>query len=124
MRRWRRCGVKLVVLLASLLQLGMPVFSPARMAQESLLAQVICSPSGTIRRVVVDADGGIREAGGSAAHEEHCPLCSAGGALVATKAPAEPKPAGIAPALRRGATWGPRDGAALTPPATGPPLST
>lgn len=121
MSLWRRLGFSVFALCVAMMQTGVPVFAYARLAQESLLAQVICTPSGATRRISIDADGNFREIDAPPGLAEHCSLCGTGAApppscrAAAAEHPACPGP------IRRSGTWFQQEAATLTPPATGPP---
>lgn len=122
MYRWSRLGFSAFAFCIALMQFAMPVITYARMAQESRLVQTICSPSGSSKRVFVEADGTFREADTSSGHVDHCALCSAAGAgLPATQAAVPNITAGESP-VGHGGLWFPHKPATLTPPATGPPF--
>jgi hypothetical protein len=119
---WSRLGLSAFAFCIALMQFGMPVISYARMAQESRLGQIICSPSGATKRVFVEADGTFREADTSTGHVEHCTLCCVGGAGSPAMQAATPDiTTGEGPIKHRG-LWLPYDAATLAPPATGPPF--
>jgi hypothetical protein len=78
MRVLRRVRFIALALLVALLQSGLPVPAYAKMAKDHGLMQEICTPSGA-KKVVVDSDGGAREATPDSSHADHCQVCSVTG---------------------------------------------
>jgi len=108
-----------LVALLALLQAGTPVLAYAKMAQQGGLTQEICSSSGA-KKVVIDADGSVREATDDG-HRDHCSLCTAPGAVPVSTLIQLHESARHSGALRVGQTCFQGSPALVTPPATGPP---
>lgn len=118
-RLFSRLSLLWAILLVASVQAGMPVAAYARMAAQASLTQEICSPLGA-RKVVIDADGAVREVAPDASHDDHCPLCTAASTATGNGFDGDFTAPGRTIAAQSAQTGGfapPR----LSPPATGPP---
>ena len=120
MNAFHRLRFFALAVVIAVLQAGLPLFAYARTAQENGLTQQICSPSGA-RKIIVNADGRVREAASDKAHDEHCQFCATSGTTPVATLIELHESARNPGAIRVGQTCVQAGAAITTPPATGPP---